>query len=242
MNARDLRPIGSLSQHKGAKIALYGPPGTGKTPMATQIERGCFFAVERGLMSAIGSQMPGWAINFEADARTKVKQIKDFFSWWLGPPSNTSGLDTLIIDSVTQIANLILEDCESRTSHGLKAYGMMMKDVLTLIDALNNQVSKNIVMLCQCQYEERTIQQGLTTTQIKVAMPAFPGQKLPPKAMHDIDIILYAHKTSVPGVGETTALLTSEAPYAQARDRSGTLDRLEPPNLNTIIQKINHRK
>lgn len=223
MNINDLKPAGSFAQNYGAKMLVYGPPGVGKTPLISTAPRPVLLLVEPGAMSLKGCNVQ------TCEAHT-VEAIDDFFKWFL-ESKESDNFDTLGIDSISQIAEIHLKAELKRNKDGRKAYGEMSRKVCEIADNLYFRRYKHIYLIAK---QSQTDLNG-----ISFKTPYFPGQDLNVKIPHQFDIIMQLAKRNVPGIQKpTAAFLTCESFEALARDRSGKLAELEPPDLNYIISKI----
>lgn len=233
MSARDLRPAGTLANKFGVKMMLCGGPGAGKTPLMNTAPRPVLLVTEPGMLSMRGSKVPA----FEAFTRAA---IKDFFDWFTS--SNESrNYDSLGIDSLTNIAEIILADENIKQKHGLKAYGNMADAVMEYCNTLNYMQQKHVIMICKQGFVEngRTslLEDGkIITEPVMQKKPVFPGQQLNTLIPHMFDEILHMGLATVQGK-QVTALRTREIPEIFARDRSGMLAELEYPNLATVFSK-----
>ncbi len=237
MNFKDLKPAGSLTQRFGVKAILYGQPGTGKTPMINTAPRPVLLASEPGLLSMRGSNVPTW------EAFTPEK-IEEFFKWFF-ESKEASGFDTLALDSGSQIAELSLAKHQRRCKDGRKAYGEMSLECMHWFDQLYYMPHKHVVMICKQMRAEVGKQVvsngpggGFSVEMTYQAQPFFPGQDLNIKVPHRYDEILYVGQAQVPGIAQpVTAIRTKASPEILARDRSGRLAELEPPDLSALFAK-----
>jgi hypothetical protein len=223
MNIRDLKPLSQLAQRFGAKSLVYGPPGVGKTPVVVTAPRPILLAVEPGLLSVRKiDNVPGY------EAPTAPK-IREFFTWFF-QSAEAKQFDTLAVDSVSQIAEIIVTEQLGRHKDGRKAYGEMSREVMGWMNDLYYLPNKHIYLIAK------------QMTDNGVFKPYFPGQDLNVRVPHLFDLILRLAKyDAVPGapVGQAvTAFQTSSSFGAVARDRSGTLNEYEFPNLSAIFQKV----
>jgi hypothetical protein len=72
---------------------------------------------------------------------------------------------------------------------------------------------------------------------VKRKRPFFPGQDLNVKVPHLYDEILHVAMVQIPNVGDVKAIRTQETFDIMARDRSGRLNPLEPPDLTALFAK-----
>ena len=235
MQANQLRPAGQLTKRFGVKAISYGQPGTGKTPMINTAPRPVLLATEPGLLSMRGSNVPTWeAFNVEA--------IEEFFKWFF-ESREASNFDTIAIDSGSQTAELSLAKHQAKCKDGRKAYGEMSLECMKWFDQLYYMPQKHVVMICKqmrAEVGKQIVQNGggFAVEMTYQAQPFFPGQDLNIKVPHRYDEILFAGKAQVPGVAQPTiALRTVATAEILARDRSGRLAELEPPDLTALFNK-----
>lgn len=221
MNASQLKPAGQLAGRFGVKALVYGPPGTGKTPILNTAPRPVLLAVEPGLLSMRGSTIPTW------EGYTTAA-IMEFFAWFT-TSAESKNYDTLGVDSVSQMAEIILKDKLLTNKDGRKAYGEMSRAVMEIMNGLYFFPQKHIYLIAKETHLE------LLGTNMR--RPYFPGQDLNVKVPHLYDEILHLAPATVPGVGITTAFRTKGEFDVMARDRSGRLAQFEPPDLAALFTK-----
>lgn len=233
MNQKDLKPAGTLALKFGVKAILYGPPGEGKTPMINTAPRPVLLATEPGLLSMRNSNVPTW------DAYTESR-IDEFFKWFT-TSNEAKNFDTLAMDSGSQYAEIVLANQTAKD--GRKQYGDMSKTCMEWFDKLFYMPQKHIVLICKAMNAEvgsNVIKQdgAFVVETVYQKQPFFPGNDLRIKVPHRYDEILYVGKARVPGQGtEVTAIRTKGTEQIMARDRSGQLAELEPPDLSAIFNK-----
>ena len=222
MQAKDLKPAGQLAQYYGVKCLVFGGAGSGKTPIFNTAPRPLLLAVEPGMLSMRGSTVPAW------EAKTKPR-IEEFFKWFFSS-AEANNYDTLGIDSLSQMAEIYIEDALKFNSHGLKAYGQMATEVMKHVNDLYYHPRKNLYLIAkQTTIEESGAQKR---------KPYFPGKDLNVKIPHLFDEILHLGMHNIPGIiGQQKAFCTAEQFDIFARDRSGRLDAFEQPDLTNIFRK-----
>lgn len=222
MNVNQLQPASKLAQRFGVKCVLFGGPGSGKTPLLNSAPRPVLCVTEPGLLSMRNSSIPTW----EAYTRDKILEFCD----WLFRSPEAKNFDTVAFDSVSQIAELILTDelNPKKNKDGRAAYGKMSIAVMEIANALYYLPNKHICLIAKQGTEDGT---GLKK-------PFFPGQDLNVKIPHLYDEILHLGLNTVPGVnGPIKAIRTLQNFEVMARDRSGRLAELEPPDLTLLFNK-----
>lgn len=224
MQAKDLKPASTLAQRYGAKCIAYGPPGAGKTPLMKTAPRPVLCVTEPGMLSMRdATNIPAW------EAYTPAT-ISEFFKWAKESPE-ARNFDTICVDSVSQMAEIILKEELQRNKDGRKAYGEMSRRVMDILNDLYYLPQKHVYLIAkQGNFEEG----GSMVTK-----PYFPGQDLNVKVPHMYDEILHIAKVNVPNMTQpVTAIRTASTFNIMARDRSGKLAEIEPADLTALFAKI----
>lgn len=222
MQASQLKPASQLAQRFGVKALAYGGPGTGKTPMVNTAPRPVLCVVEPGMLSMRTSNVPAWEAY-------DVPRINEFFKW-LFTSNEARNYDTVGIDSISQLAEIILTEELKRNKDGRKAYGEMSRAVMEIVNALYYLPQKHVYLIGK----QSTVDEG----GIMRKKPYFPGQDLNVKIPHMYDEILHIGMSQVAGMPKpVVAIRTAETFDIMARDRSGRLAELEPPDLSALFAK-----
>lgn len=234
MNQNDLRPAHNLAKRYGVKVVLFGGPGAGKTPIAATAPRPVICVSEPGMLSMRRSNIPCW----EAFTVAKFEE----FMKWCGSSNETKNFDTIIFDSMSHVAELVLVDSEKKTKHGMQAYGMMSTRVMDYNNFLFYLPEKNVINICkQALYEngrQKLIEGNEVITEpIMQKRPYFPGKDLNIKMPHLFDSVWHLGEAFIQGHGNQKVIRTRETSDIFARDRMGNLNELEPPNLTDLFKK-----
>lgn len=223
MNMNDLKPANQLAQQFGVKMLAFGGPGSGKTPLADSAPRPVILVTEPGMLSMRNSGAPC----FEAYT---VPKIHEFFEWF-HKSSESKNFDTLCCDSLSQMAEMVLELELSRNKDGRKAYGEMSRTVYKIVSDLYYMQSKHMYLICK----QASVEENGTSNYKK---PYFPGNDLNVKIPHLFDLIAHIGLATVPGLPQPVRAIRCNPTYdILARDRGGRLDPLEQPNLTALFQK-----
>lgn len=222
MNQKDLKPAGTLAQKFGVKSICYGKAGVGKTPIAETAPRPVMLSVEPGLLSMRGSNIPTWEAY-------EPKRLDEFFSWFF-QSNESKNYDTLVIDSLSQLAEIILKEELGRNKDGRKAYGELSRRTMTICESLYFLPNKHLYLICK--------QMNIDENGTIIKAPYFPGQDLNIKIPHLFDEILHLDEYTIPGVnGKQLAFRCKTSYDTKARDRSGNLNEFEPPHLGNLFAK-----
>lgn len=214
----------------GIKINVFGRDGDGKTTLIPTAPRPFIADVDKKTLSIAKYNIPGAIVNTWQDFR-------DVVDWFRGTSTEAKLFDTLCVDSLSTISELLLaeEKIRSRTKAGAldlrKAYpemrdklNIMMRDLMSIPD-------KNVLFLTKASLMD----QGDGS---KLYSPATPG------APSESGVGYYVNENFClrivnPGTPEEWRYLqTSQDGYAQSRDNSNALEAKEKPDITWIINKI----
>ena len=157
-----------------------------------------------------------------------LERIDEFFNWFFNSPE-TKNFDTLIVDSVSQMCESYIAKAIKANKHGLRAYGEMATTVMDHLTKLYYMPNKHLYLICK--------QQVFQTNEGTIKRPYFPGQELPVRAPHLFDVVIHVDKVQHLQHGMVTGLRCLETFGIMARDRSGNLAEIEPPDLGALFAK-----
>lgn len=223
MNLNSLKPAKDFAVQYGCKALVYGPPGSAKTPIINTCPRPLMLACEPGMLSMRGSNVP----TFQAFTS---KLIDEFFKWFL-ESNERKNFDTLALDSISQMADIYLQEALSGTSsagnkrHGLQAYGEMATKVMNHLRPVFFTQNIHTYLICK---------EG---TKDGMRWPYCPGQQLLTEVPHLFDFILHLGVQNVPGMGQTSAFRCNQSLDVLARNRTGNLNDFEQPNFGVLVKK-----
>jgi hypothetical protein len=223
MKASDLRPAGQFALDGRYNCLIYGAPGAGKTPLMATASTPVLCAVERGMLSMRGSNMPTW------EART-IKTLHEFADW-ASSSAEAKNFETFCVDSISEVASIMLEAAPKSNSDLRAAYGFMSEQTMKFFSKLLDIKERNVVFAAKQVVDE----EGESVRK----KPSFPGQLLKTAIPHEVDCILYLGLAAIPGQpGPRKALRSKETPHILARDRSGRLAEFEQPDLAGLFNKL----
>ena len=210
-----------INAKDGIKTLVYGPSGVGKTRLAITAPGPFIFSAEEGLLSLRRENIPYVPINTYA-------KMKDAFAWFM-KSNEAKYIQTLLLDSLTEISQVILAEEKLKNKDPRKAYGAMQDSVYELIRAFRDYKGRNVVLICWEQYVEF----GLG----KKAVPVIPSEKLQAALPYFWDLVLHHHHGRTPEGIVYQAFHTQDTDWWTAKDRGGNLDELEEPNLTKLFKK-----
>lgn len=207
----------------GIKILVHGQAGIGKTCLCASLPNPIILSVESGLLSLADVDIPV----------IEIKTIDDLAEAydWLAESEEGRQYQSVCLDSVSEIAEVVLSNEKGKEKDPRKAYGNMQEIMAELMRNFRDLPGRNVYFSAKqerIQDESGRILYG----------PSMPGQKLAQQIPYLFDeVFCYQMVKDQNGVPQRI-LLTQPDGISVAKDRSGKLDMWEEPNLGAIIDKI----
>ncbi len=223
MNINQLKAASELAQRFGVKSLMYGGPGSGKTPLVMTAPRPVLCVCEPGMLTMRkATNVPAW------EAYTP-ERIEEFFEW-VTKSSEAKNFDTVCVDSVSQMAEIVTVAELKKNKDGRKAYGEMARYIMAKMNALYYMPNKHVYLIAkQGNFEE----EGGT-----IRKPYFPGKELNVQVPHMYDEVWHIGLNTIPGQPKPVVADRTVSTFGTfARDRSGQLEELEYPDLSTLFKK-----
>jgi hypothetical protein len=253
-----------LAERRGAKILLAGPTGIGKTSLLrtiSRLDRVLFIDVEAGDLPVIDLAIPSIRVDdwqtcrdlacriggpnpsFPPTANYSQAHFEAIGGWFEG----LDEIDTVFIDSVTAISRLSFRHAEQQPEAfsertGKKdlrgAYGLHGREMVLWLNQLQHARSLNVVFVGILEFAIDETNRGSWQLQCEGAKT---GRELP--GIID-EIVTYQFLDFGDGEPpERGFVCTSPNPWNYpAKDRSGRLDPIEPPDLGRLLSKLIEKK
>ena len=140
----------------------------------------------------------------------------------------SSDHDTICVDSVSEIGESVLADYKKTVADGRQAYMKLAEMMGAFIRNLRDMPNKHVVFIAkERRYEDE--ESGMVTFE-----PYIPGRVLPFNLPFLVDEVLCMR---LDRKGKRYLQCQADR-YRPCKDRSGTLDKEEAPDLSAIIEKI----
>lgn len=225
----NLTTTDQFSVANGIKMLVYGKSGIGKTrlsataPKADMKDGGhaIIVSAEGGLLSLRGSSIPALEIKTLDD----LNRAHDYL---IGPGGQQYW--TIIIDSISDIAEKVLANAKAANKDGRAAYGVLADQMWETIRAFRDIKGKHVVMIAKAEFTKD--EKGVTRW-----MPSMPGNRLTQGLAYYFDIVGHLGTYQSPTGPHTSLQFHADLQY-EAKDRSGSLDFFEYPDLTAIFNKI----
>lgn len=215
---------GQASQLNGCKILVYGPAGVGKTML-------CATAPEPFIISAEGGELSLRKFDIPMVKITTVDDLIEIYNW-LAQNQDNNEFRTICIDSISEIAEVVLSNAKRQVKDNRQAYGELIEKMEMVIRAFRDLPGRHVYMSAKMEATKDELS-GI----VKYG-PSMPGSKLGQKLPYFFDFVfrLGVGKTQK---GESFRFLQTQPDYQyEAKDRSGILEAIEAPNLQSVFNKV----
>jgi phage nucleotide-binding protein len=220
--AINLKSTGTLAA-SGVKLLVYGQAGAGKTTLVTSLPDVIVLSAEGGLLSIQSADLPYLEIN-------NLEALRDAYSW-LKDSAEAKHFQSVALDSISEIAEVVLNAEKKATKDPRQAYGAMQEQMADIIRAFRDLPGRHVYM--SAKLEKATDEMGRM-----LYAPSMPGNKTGQALPYFFDEVL-ALRVEKDAEGATQrALMCDSDGLWLAKDRSGKLDAWEAPDLAAIIAKI----
>jgi len=209
----------------GVKLLVYGHAGAGKTSLIRTLPKPIVISAEGGLLSIADADVPYIEVKTIDELRDAFKYIS----------TNGDKYQSVALDSVSEIAEVVLNAEKKIAKDPRQAYGAMQEQMTDLIRAFRDLPGKHVYMSAKC---EKTPDE---TGKILYS-PSMPGNKMGQQLPYFFDEVLALRIEKDDDGKPLRALMCDSDSAWMAKDRSGKLDQWELPDLNAIIAKIGGEK
>jgi phage nucleotide-binding protein len=220
--AINLKTTKSLAA-SGVKLLVYGQAGAGKTSLIPTLPNPIVLSAEGGLLSIAQADIPFIEISDLASLRE---------AWqWLMESHEAKDFQSIALDSISEIAEVVLNAEKKATKDPRQAYGAMQEHMADVIRSFRDIPGRHVYMSAKLEKTQDEMGRVLYA-------PSMPGNKTGQSLPYFFDEVL-ALRVEKDGDGNTQrALMCDSDGLWLAKDRSGRLEMWESPDLGAIIRKI----
>jgi len=207
----------------GVKLLVYGAAGSGKTTLVRTLPNPIIISAEAGLLSLVGEDLPYLEVE-------SMASLKDAFAW-LASSEEARDFASVAIDSISEIAEVVLNYEKKIAKDPRQAYGAMQEQMTDLIRAFRDLPGRHVYM--SAKLEKSTDELGKV-----FYAPSMPGNKTGQALPYFFDEVLALRvEKDAEGVPQRGLMCATDGLWS-AKDRSGRLDAWEAPDLGAVISKI----
>jgi len=135
----------SLGEFK--KVLVHGPSGSGKTRFSSTWPKPIIFDIEGGTMSIDDDK----DVAVVAASEITPQSLLEYVDWLA--TADAKDYKTVVIDSLTHLQSVFLEDALKRVPDPRMAYGQWQQYLRTLMGKLFN-LQKNVLFICRSKMGE----------------------------------------------------------------------------------------
>lgn len=209
----------------GIKCLVYGTAGSGKTTLSSTTGGSpVIISAEAGLLSLRHFDIPVIEVSTIGDVQDAYRFVLE--------SDEARGFDWVCLDSISEIAEVVLAAEKAATKDPRQAYGALQDQMNALIRAFRDLPGRNVLMTAKL---ERIKDEQSGSMQFG---PSMPGQKLGQGIGYYFDEV-FALRVEKDAEGQPTRWLQTQPDHNYlAKDRSGALEQFERPELAAIAARI----
>ena len=220
--AISVKRTGGLSA-SGVKVLVYGQAGAGKTSLIKTLPSPIVLSAEGGLLSVQDADLPF----IEIDGMEALKESYQ----WLTESKEAQAYKSVALDSISEIAEVVLNAEKKATKDPRQAYGAMQEQMADIIRAFRDLPGRHVYMSAKLEKSQDEMGRILYA-------PSMPGNKTGQSLPYYFDEVLALRIERDSDGGTQRALMCDGDGLWLAKDRSGKLNAWEAPDLGAIIAKI----
>jgi phage nucleotide-binding protein len=220
--AINLKSTGNLAGN-GVKLLVYGQAGAGKTSLIPTLPNPIVLSAEGGLLSIQDAELPYLEITTMAELQEAYK--------WLAESAEAKHFESVAIDSISEIAEVVLNYEKKVNKDPRAAYGAMQEQMADIIRVFRDLPAKHVYMSAKLEKTQDEMGRVLYA-------PSMPGNKTGQSLPYFFDEVLALRVERDAEGNSQRALMCDSDGLWLAKDRSGKLESWEAPDLSMIIAKI----
>lgn len=223
----------------GVKALVYGGAGMGKTVLCATAPAPIVISAEAGLLSLrranierlFGAGRQDVCYDLPVIVIKDVKDLQDAYEY-VAHNAQAQQFQTVCLDSLSEIGEVVLNNAKRQVKDPRQAYGELIEKMETLVRLFRDLPGKHVYMAAKMEPVKDEL------TGVVRYMPAMPGSKLGPKLPYFFDEVFRLGVNQTPQGEKYRFLQTQPDLQYEAKDRSGALAPIEPPNLAQVFSKI----
>lgn len=220
--AINLKQTGALASN-GVKMLVYGQAGAGKTSLIPTLPKPIVLSAEGGLLSIQDADLPYIEVCSMGDLREAYE--------WLTGSDEAAPYESVALDSISEVAEVVLGHEMKSNKDGRAAYGEMNTTMQELIRSFRDLPGKHVLFTAKLEKSQDEMGKLLYN-------PSMPGKSLTQGLPYFYDLVMALRvERDAEGATQRALMCDSDGVWL-AKDRSGRLDQWEAPDLAAIIGKV----
>lgn len=218
-------------------IVVVGEAGLGKTTSLQNLDETTtlIIDIDKGLASLRHKNFKVWDVTKGANPKEKLEKFVEVLKYLRTEPAKKQ-FKTIVIDSITELGELMLNGLENDPEYSGKAkmlprYGELGKNSMELMKILRDMPHYNKIYIALADREQDENGNFIRG----ISYPGKTSQKIP--GYMDMVLYLMAEKDKDGNVNRM--FLTENNGKIVAKDRSKKLSKFEPADIQKILEKIN---
>lgn len=225
--AIQLKSTKGYGKNRGVRIVCYGLSGAGKTTLIRTLPNPVIISAEGGLLSLDDDN----TAPMPYIETTTLKQVKEAYEW-AASSEESRQFGSIAIDSLSEIAEVILSSEKETSKDPRQAYGAMQDEISKLIRQFRDLPGDRHV------YFTAKAEKSQDQTGKVLYAPSLPGAKAGQGVPYFFDFVLAARVEVGVDNKIERAIQTQSDGLWLAKSRGWKLDPWEPMDLGHIIGKI----
>lgn len=208
----------------GIKCLVYGEAGMGKTTLCKTAPEPLIISAESGLLALRDVELPVIEIK-------TVDDLMEAFEFCQSS-SHARKFKTICIDSITEIAEVVLANAKKQVKDPRQAYGELIEQMNDTVKAFRDLKGFNVYMAAKQEFVKDEVNGSQKYN------PSMPGTKLGMQLPYLFDEVFALRINKTTDGKEYRYLQTQPDVQFVAKDRSGVLSSIEKPDLTHVFNKI----
>ena len=205
------------------KLLVYGQAGAGKTYLIKTLPNAIILSAEAGLLSIKEEELHYIEI-------TSIDDFKEAYQWVISS-DEAKIYESIALDSISEIAEVLLGEEKKQTNDPRKAYGAMQDQMMEVIRSFRDVPGKHVYFSAKLEKSQDEMGKMMYN-------PSMPGKTLAQQIPYFFDEVFALRVERDEAGGTHRALMCDTDGLWLAKDRSGKLSQWEDINLSSIINKI----